>query len=246
MRWLLLALLLLAAPAHSQPAPPLLAAELSSNRIEVTTAFTGAEILVFGATDRLIGAGADQLLVVATGPEQSLLVREKVEVMGLWLNGPTARFNRVPGYWAMAGTSPVATLLDAAERAENRLGLDRLPLVQLGARDARFREALAKLKQAQGLWVNEASPVQVSGGRLFHARLPLPSSVVTGAYRVQVLLVRDGTVVARQELRLDVERSGSAAWIADVARDQPVLYGLACILLAALAGWLGSVLFRRG
>jgi len=61
-----------------------------------------------------------------------------------------------------------------------------------------------------------------------------------------VLLVRDGTVVARQELRLDVERSGSAAWIADVARDQPVLYGLACILLAALAGWLGSVLFRRG
>jgi len=43
-----------------------------------------------------------------------------------------------------------------------------------------------------------------------------------------------------------VERTGSAAWIADVARGQPVLYGLACIVLAAFAGWLGSVLFRRG
>jgi hypothetical protein len=25
-----------------------------------------------------------------------------------------------------------------------------------------------------------------------------------------------------------------------------MLYGVACILLAAFAGWLGSVLFRRG
>jgi hypothetical protein len=25
-----------------------------------------------------------------------------------------------------------------------------------------------------------------------------------------------------------------------------MLYGIACILLAAFAGWLGSVLFRRG
>jgi len=51
--------------------------------------------------------------------------------------------------------------------------------------------------------------------------------------------------VARQELRLDIVRSGTAAWIADIARGMPVLYGVACILLAAFAGWLGSVLFRR-
>ena len=53
-------------------------------------------------------------------------------------------------------------------------------------------------------------------------------------------------VAARQELSLQVVRTGSAAWISNVARDQPVLYGMACIMLAAFAGWLGSVLFRRG
>jgi hypothetical protein len=52
-------------------------------------------------------------------------------------------------------------------------------------------------------------------------------------------------VVARQELSLEVVRVGTAAQIADVARGLPVLYGVACILLAAFAGWLGSVLFRR-
>ena len=56
-----------------------------------------------------------------------------------------------------------------------------------------------------------------------------------------MLLVRNHRVVARQELRLDVVRSGTAAWIADIARDQPVFYGLACIIMAAFAGWLGSV-----
>lgn len=245
----LLACLAVAAPARAQAppvAPPSLAAELSVSRIEVTTAFTGGEILVFGATERLIGAQGDEVVVQASGPSTSMVVRQKVQMLGLWVNGPAARFNRVPSYWALATTRPLTELLDGVERADLRLGLELMPLVQLGARGAQFRSALAGLKQEAGLWVDQARPIAVSGGRLFHARLPLPATVATGPYQVQVMLVRDGRVVARQELRLDVVRSGTAAWIADVARFQPVLYGLACIVLAALAGWLGSVLFRRG
>ncbi len=246
-----LAILLLALPAAAQApatpvAPPSLAAELSLRRIEVTTAFTGGEILVFGATERLIGAEGDEVVVRATGPMTSMVVRQKVSVLGFWINGPAARFNRVPTYWALAATSPLPVLLDDVERSDLRLGLDMLPLVQLGARGPQFRSALAGLKQNAGLWVDQARPIEVSGGRLFHARLPLPATVATGAYQVEVMLVRNHRVVARQELRLDVVRSGTAAWIADIARDQPVLYGLACIIMAAFAGWLGSVLFRRG
>ena len=239
--------LTLAHPALAQSvAPPSLAAELSTRRIEVTTAFTGGEILVFGATERLIHDGGDEVVVLATGPTTSFVVREKVERLGFWINGPSARFNRVPSYWALAGTRPVADMLESTERAELRLGLDLLPLVQLGARRPEFRTALADGKQEAGLWVDQVQPVEVSGGRLFHARLPLPATVATGDYRVQVLLVRDRRVVARQELSLAVVRTGTAASIADIARGAPVLYGLACITLAALAGWLGSVLFRRG
>ena len=40
-------------------------------------------------------------------------------------------------------------------------------------------------------------------------------------------------------------RVGTAAEITTVSHEQPLLYGLACIALAAFAGWIGSVLFRR-
>jgi uncharacterized protein (TIGR02186 family) len=234
-------------PAAAQPAAtPSLAAELSTRRIEVTTAFTGGEILVFGATERLIGAEGDEVVVLATGPSTALVVRQKVEVLGFWINGPAARFNRIPSYWALAATRPVELMFGPPERADLRLGLDLLPLPQIGAAGPQFRRALRELKQREGLWVDQAQPMQVSGGRLFLARLPLPSTVATGPYRVEVMLVRAGRVVARQDLALEVERVGSAARIADVARNLPVLYGIVCVLLAALAGWLGSVLFRRG
>jgi uncharacterized protein (TIGR02186 family) len=255
MRALLALWLLLAAPAAAQTTPPPvvppsatppLAAELSVRRIEVTTAFAGGEILVFGATERLIRPDGDEIIVLASGPPTSLVVRQKVEVLGFWINGPSARFNAIPSYWALAATRPVPEMLPGWERADLRLGLELLSLPQLGARGPQFRDALRELKQRDGLWVDQARPVEVAGGRLFHARLPVPSTVVTGDYRVQVLLVREGRVVARQELGLEIARVGSAARIADVAREVPVLYGLVSILLAAFAGWLGSVLFRRG
>jgi uncharacterized protein (TIGR02186 family) len=244
---LLLALLLPAFPAAAQPvATPSLSAELSTRRIEVSTAFTGGEILVFGATDRLIGGVGDEIVVLGTGPLTSLVVRQKIDVLGFWINGPAARFNRIPSYWALAATRPVELMFGPSERGELRLGLDLLPLPQVGDPGPQFRRALRELKQRQGLWVDQARPIDISGGRLFHARLPVPSTVATGTYRVQVMLVREGRVVARQDLALEVERVGAAARIADVAQHLPVLYALACILLAAFAGWLGSVLFRRG
>jgi len=241
--------LALSRPAAAQSptqAPPPLAAELSVRRIEVTTAFTGGEILVYGATERLIGPDGDHVVVLASGPPGSMVVREKINVLGFWINGAAARFNRIPSYWALASTRPVDELVVPEERRELRLGMDQIPLPQLGARGPQFREALRELKQHDGLWVDQGQPIQVTGGRLFAVRLPLPATVATGPYRVEVMLVRDGHVVARQDLALEVARVGTAASIADVARTQPVMYALACILLAAFAGWLGSVLFRRG
>ncbi|MBU8537077.1 TIGR02186 family protein [Falsiroseomonas tokyonensis] len=246
----LLLLLLLGLPAaraqEAAAVPPSLTAELSVRRVEVTTAFSGAEILVFGATERLIGPEGDEVLVLVIGPETSMMVRQKVNAMGFWINGPSARFNRVPSYWALASTRPLTAMLDRVERADLRLALDQLPLVQLGAQGPTFRNALANLQQEAGLWVDRDRPIEVSGGRLFHARLPLPATVAHGLYQVQVMLVRNRRVVARQELRLDVVRTGTSAFIADVAREQPVLYAIACIIMAGLAGWIGSVVFRRG
>jgi uncharacterized protein (TIGR02186 family) len=245
-RWLLAALLLLSPLAAGAQGVPLVAA-LSRTDIEVTTGFTGASLVVFGSTEQPIGPGGDEVIVVARGPTRPVVVRRKVSVAGLvWVNGPSARFPEVPGYYVVTGTRPAWQILPEEERQRNALGLDSLPLTSSGARSPGFRAALLELERGSGLWLEDSEPVEIAGSRLFFVRLPLPAAVPTGDYRVEVLLVRSRRIVAREELLFRVDRTGAADRIATVAQSQPLLYGLACILFAAFAGWLGSVLFRRG
>jgi uncharacterized protein (TIGR02186 family) len=245
-RWLLAALLLLSPLAARAQEVPLVAA-LSRTDIEVTTGFTGASLVVFGSTEQPIGPGGDEVIVVARGPTRPVVVRRKVSVAGLvWVNGPSARFPEVPGYYVVTGTRPAWQILPEEERQRNALGLDSLPLTSSGARSPGFRAALLELERGSGLWLEDSEPVEIAGSRLFFVRLPLPAAVPTGDYRVEVLLVRSRRIVAREELLFRVDRTGAADRIATVAQSQPLLYGLACILFAAFAGWLGSVLFRRG
>nr|WP_282572235.1 TIGR02186 family protein [Roseomonas acroporae] len=219
---------------------------MSRGEIAITTGFTGDEIVVFGTTDRSIGAGADEILVLAIGPTQGMVVRRKTRVLGFWINGAAARFPGVPSYYAVTGTRPLRDLLGEGDRRELQLGIDALPLWSAGPQGVGYRAALRELKQEAGEWIEDVSPITVAAGHLFQARIPIPATVLTGDYLVEVMLVRNRRVVARQALSLRVDREGTAARIADVAERAPLVYGLVCVLLAALAGWFGSVLFRRG
>lgn len=234
------------APAAVAANTPQLTADISTTQVEITTGFTGSSVMVFGATERLIGPQTDEdVLVVAWGPPQATVVRRKVNILGFWLNGPSATFRETPGFYAISATRPVWQILPEDVRRTGRLGLDALPLRASGSQAPAFRAALLELKQQDGRWQEYASPVTVAGGRLFSTRISFPDTVQTGDYRIEVLLVREQRIIARQELFLRVDRVGSAASIASVAHTAPVIYGVACILLAALAGWLGSVIFRR-
>lgn len=242
--WLLF-LLGLFSPAAGLTQPSELVARLSTDRVAITTAFTGESILLFGSTEEPLGPGGDEVIVLARGPAGPFVVRRKVEVLGLWFNGPSARFENVPVFYAVAGTRPAHLLLPEEVLRARGIGLATLPIVSTGARAPGFRSALLALKQSAGLWQEDAQPIEIAGSRLFNLRLPLPSTVQPGSYRVEVMLVRARRVIATEQLGFIVERVGSAADIEKLARGQPMLYALLCIVLAALAGWLGSVIFRR-
>ena len=145
--------LLLAIPAVAQDAPrPALTAELGADRIGVSTAFTGSELLVFGTTDRPIGRGGDGIIVSVVGRTEDLVVRRRVRWLGIWVNGPSARYRDVPHTYAVAATTPLRVLLDEDTRFENRLGLDVVTDRLSGSRDPVFRDALRDLKAGRGEW----------------------------------------------------------------------------------------------
>ena len=56
---------------------------------------------------------------------------------------------------------------------------------------------------------------------------------------------RFGAIEANRDVSLSVRRVGTSADIWRFAHDHSWLYGFAAVLVAALAGWTGSVLFRR-
>lgn len=244
--------LLLAAPTLAATLAPTLAraeiaAALSADHIDVTTGFTGADLVVFGTTNAPLGA-ADDILVVVRGAPRLIVVRQKQRMAGvIWADGATARYPAAPGFYAVAGTRPPDAVLPPAIRRAEAIGLDALTFPEEGMADAAFRAALLRIEAAAGLWLEQPAAVSVEPGRrLFHVRVPLPAAVPTGDYRVEVLEVRAGRIVARDQRGFRVERVGVADQVTRLARQRPVLYGVGCILAAGLAGWAGSIVFRRG
>ena len=77
------------------------------------------------------------------------------------------------------------------------------------------------------------------------SKVALPSDVVEGKYKVRIFLTRGRQVIDVQESQIDVRKAGLERFLFAMAQDQPLLYGLASLALALVAGWGASEVFRR-
>ena len=242
---LLLAACLAGAPAR--PAPAAFVADLSDHLIRITTAFSGTEVLLFGAAEE----PGTEVAVTVRGPVRDTTVRRKSRVGPLWINTDSLVFRAVPSFYAVATSEPLEALTDAATLARHELGVEDLRLQPLdteghtpGEIEA-FRAALARNMQRVGLFVSGAGHVSFLGETLFRTRLFFPANVPPGLYQVQVLQLVNGEVVGAQASALEISKAGLEADIYELALRQPALYGLVAIVLALLAGWSGHVMFRK-
>src|SRR5436309_4729714 len=106
-------------PVAQPPQDPVetVEADVSTRSVEVTTGFTGHEILVFGAIDNSQqpeSRGQDQsggayydVVVVVEGTPYPVVVRRKSDVAGVWINTSSVLFASVPSYYAIASTRPI-------------------------------------------------------------------------------------------------------------------------------------------
>jgi len=80
----------------------------------------------------------------------------------------------------------------------------------------------------------------------FRASFPLPSAAEDGTYVAEVHLFAAGTHLATGETRFRLDKVGFEQAIFDLATRQPLIYGLAVVVLALVTGYVGGVVFRRG
>ncbi len=230
-------------PAES--ATPELVVDLSRARVSITSAFQGASILMFGMFDP-----PGEVVVVVVGPEARETVLRKQRVLGMWLNTGRQSFENVPAYYAIAASQPLQRLLARGAGGEILSLEDRMSTIKpVGSRSAaelaRFRGGLVEVKRQEGLYPAAIGQVTVQAGRLFRVDLPFPSRLPEGVYEVKAYLLRDGKIVAAVSRPLPVGKVGFSAQLAGWASHDGALYGLAAIVMALVAGWLGGAIMRR-
>lgn len=234
-------------------APTMLITDLSQGQIDIDTTFKGADLLVFGAIQYPAGAVPDappDIAIVVRGPTVPVTVRKKARVAGIWINTDAVRFESVPGFYAVATTRPIDEMADDRTTAIYEIGIGNLQLSPAtGASEAEtavFEAGLIAAKTSAGLFVESREAVTVTRNVLYRARIAIPAAVPVGDYAAEIHLIRKGRVIASSTTPIVIGKSGFERWVYVVAQEHSLVYGLAAVAAALLAGWIASVVTRRG
>jgi len=247
--------LVLLAPLLMGQAKPELVPDVSQRDIEIAYSFTGAELLLFGAILYPGGrAPADgerpaEVVVVVKGPTESVVVREKSKVAGIWVNAAQMRYRSAPSFYAIASSRPIRQLVDERTRAIYELGLDSLQLSPASGAapqiQQRFDSGFVDLKRRTRLFYEAPGAVEITGGVLYRARLTIPARVPVGRFTAETFLIRDGRVLAAAVRPIEIRKSGFERFVAISADQHAILYGLVAVGVAFLFGWGAGALWRR-
>jgi uncharacterized protein (TIGR02186 family) len=248
-------LVLALAPLLIGAAKPTLVPDVSQRTIDIAYSFTGADLLLYGAIVYPGGSapGPDDkpadIIVVVRGPVQSVTVREKRKIAGIWINADSLRYRSAPSYYAVAASRPVGKLLDDRSRAIYELGLDSLQLSPASTapieQQNRFAAGLVALRAKQGLYIEAPDAVEITDGVLYRAHIHIPASVPVGRFTAETFLVRDGHVLAVATRTIHIRKSGFERFVAASAEDREVPYGLTVIAMAVGLGWAAGWIARR-
>lgn len=225
-------------PARAEP----ILADLSLRAIDINTTFQGTQILLFGAR-----SDAGDVVVVVRGPEEDYIVRKKKRVMGMWMNRRKERFYNTPAFYAIASSKDLSDIDNQPMLARYGVGAEfMVPESMQGDADKKeFWNALVAHHRKSALYPVEVEPISFWGESLFRTMLTFPKNIPGGTYMAEIYLFRDGELAALQTTPLHVEKVGFEAWMYELAHRWPLFYGIASVLLAIMAGWMASHLFRK-
>lgn len=254
---MLLASLTIKASADAQQ-PETVEADVSTRSVAIDAGFNGAEIVVFGAVENSRQtspeAGVYDVVITIEGEPEPLIVRQKQRRFGVIVNASQMRVASLPKYYAIASTRPIYDIAEAPTLAKLELGFEHMRIVPApAARVAQidggelnaFRNAIIRLKQRAQLFSRSDYGVSFVGRSLFRATMPVPPNVPVGDMKARVFLFRDGVLLGKFQSTVRLARTGIERFLYDAAFGSPVLYGMATVALAALAGLLSALALRR-
>jgi uncharacterized protein (TIGR02186 family) len=233
-----------------------LVASLSSHVVQITSNFTGVELVLFGTVenDQETAPRNGPYDVVATviGPRETIVTRRKERMFGIWVNAESRSFVEVPSYLQVLSTQPFADIADVETLRRQRIGIADTPLPQQIGPDIAdvvpsdsFRQAFVRIKRDHSLYGEVTNGVTFLTPTLYRASIFVPAEAPVGSYEVDVKLFADGAMIARTSSAFEIVTVGFERFIASAAVDHGLLYGFATALMAVMTGWFAAIVFRR-
>ena len=150
----------------------------------------------------------------------------------------------------MASTKVLDQIASPMELATYNVGLPRARLVPStfsgrAEEVAEYRDAFLALKQKSKLYQTNPGGVTFVSSSLFQANIHLPADIPNGTHTIRAVVFKTGTVIAENELKLHVVKTGLEQTITRAATNNALYYGLFSVMLAIITGWGASLMFRK-
>lgn len=251
MRRLLFAAMLILAgsPASAER----LVTQLSQDEVSITSSFAGQTLTLFGSIEpdagsQVVPVGPYHVIITITGPLQSRIARQKTNQFGIWLNTAQVEFTSFPSFYQVLSDQKLTDITNPITLAEKSIPLLKQP--QAAPKESwinalAFGPQLVRLMENKGMFKLNESGVTFRSNTFYFGQVSLPADAPPGSYLAHTYLFRDGQIVADKSEGFSVRKIGFERFLGQAARQQPLLYGLVCVVLALFTGWLGGVVFRR-
>lgn len=251
----LVALMLLCAGIGAARAERLIVS-VSNHRVTVTPNYSGEELVLFGSVEKDASTPAPRnaydLVVTVIGPRADMVTRRKERRLGIWINTDYRQFLQVPAYLALFANRPFEEIAPPEVARRQQIGLNNVLLTQRIGTDYgdvvpndAFRSAFVRLRTQRGLYREDPAAVTFLTPTLFRTGIPLPAEVPIGTYQVEIKLFAGGALVTRTETAFEIVKVGFEQFVANTARQNGFIYGLATAAMALMSGWAASIVFRK-
>jgi uncharacterized protein (TIGR02186 family) len=132
----------------------------------------------------------------------------------------------------------------------NNVGLPRVRIVPStfsgrAEEVAEYRDAFLDLKLKSKLYQSNPGGVTFVSSSLFQANIHIPADIPNGTHTIRAVVFKTGSVIAENQLKLHVVKTGLEQTITHAAADNALYYGLFSVLLAVITGWSASLIFRK-
>ena len=223
-----------------------LVTDLSESTIEISSTFSGADILLFGAYD---GQKNDDIIVLVSGQKGTVKIDKKEKKFGIWMITESIKFSNVPKYYYIASNRKIKEITNKTEIKKRKLDFNNFELknnkIYYNNVDKNWYEALKRNMKKKQFWKIEENSIKLNKNTLFRKTLSIPSNVSTGKYNVKILHYRKGNLISQEESKIKINKTGISANIYNIAQNFSAIYGIIAVIIALFFGWFTNFIFRR-